>query len=122
MARPRTDTTEAFGTDSFLDIVCNMTGIIILLVLVVGLRLKDAPIALAAEMAAAESAVEAEPLPPAALPAIEKQIGRGQAALAGADEDQQSLEQALSAARQAAAAREQENQKLGEQLNRTRQW
>ncbi|MBN8629174.1 MAG: hypothetical protein J0M17_27185 [Planctomycetes bacterium] len=36
------DSTESFGSDSFLDIVANMVGIMIILVMVVGLRIKNA--------------------------------------------------------------------------------
>ena len=39
---PITDSTESFGSDSFLDIVANMVGILIILVMVVGLRVKNA--------------------------------------------------------------------------------
>jgi hypothetical protein len=35
--------TEGFGNDSFLDVVTNLVGILILLVMVVGLRVKNAP-------------------------------------------------------------------------------
>lgn len=43
MARkPRSDETEAFGSDSFLDIVSNIVGILIILVMVVGVRVKTA--------------------------------------------------------------------------------
>ncbi len=39
---PPVDSTESFGSDSFLDIVANMVGILIILVMVVGLRVKNA--------------------------------------------------------------------------------
>ena len=37
--------TQAMGNDSFLDIVANMVGILIILVVVAGLRVKDSPVA-----------------------------------------------------------------------------
>jgi hypothetical protein len=43
MARHASEETGAVGHDSFLDIVTNMVGILIVLVLVVGLRIKNAP-------------------------------------------------------------------------------
>jgi hypothetical protein len=43
MARKKRDDSEAFGSDSFLDIIANMVGILIILVMVAGLRAKQAP-------------------------------------------------------------------------------
>ena len=37
---PKADATESFGSDSFLDIIANMVGIMIILVMVVGLRVR----------------------------------------------------------------------------------
>jgi hypothetical protein len=37
---PRTEATEGFGSDSFLDVVANMVGILIILVMVVGMRIR----------------------------------------------------------------------------------
>lgn len=39
---PPADATESFGSDSFLDVIANMVGILIILVMVVGLRVKNA--------------------------------------------------------------------------------
>ncbi|HUT13299.1 MAG TPA: hypothetical protein VMY42_22620 [Thermoguttaceae bacterium] len=44
MARPARQTVDAPGHDSFLDIVANIVGILIILVMVVGVRVKNAPI------------------------------------------------------------------------------
>jgi len=44
MARPARPTADAPGHDSFLDIVANIVGILIILVMVVGVRVKNAPI------------------------------------------------------------------------------
>ncbi|HEX3871185.1 MAG TPA: hypothetical protein VHV77_12150 [Pirellulales bacterium] len=43
MARFRSTEGEAFGSDSFLDIVANMVGILIILVMIAGLRAKQIP-------------------------------------------------------------------------------
>jgi hypothetical protein len=39
---PPVDSTESFGCDSFLDVVSNMVGILVILLMVVGLRAKNA--------------------------------------------------------------------------------
>ncbi len=44
MSRERSQETNAAGHDSFLDVVTNMVGILIVLALVVGLRVKNAPV------------------------------------------------------------------------------
>src|SRR3990172_7841474 len=50
MSKPRAaDATESFGSDSFLDVVANMVGILIILVIIVGLRVKQAPPPVVAE-------------------------------------------------------------------------
>jgi hypothetical protein len=43
MRRPLTDHTAGIGSDSFLDVVTNIVGILIILVMVVGMRAKNAP-------------------------------------------------------------------------------
>ena len=49
-----------FGSDSFLDVVCNIVGILIILIVVVGVRLQRQP--LARETAAPQQLAEAEKL------------------------------------------------------------
>jgi len=44
MSRTRSEQTNAVGHDSFLDVVTNMVGILIVLALVVGLRIKNTPV------------------------------------------------------------------------------
>lgn len=44
MARKRRGDEYQFGSDSFLDIVANMVGIIIILIVIVGIRVKDIPV------------------------------------------------------------------------------
>jgi len=121
MSRPRTESTEGFGSDSFLDIVCNMVGIIILLVMAVGLRVKDAPFSLAADRPATESALEAAG-PPPSLSALQMQVEQQQSALAAAEHESQSLAQQLIQARQTATAQEEENRRLNEQLAAGERW
>lgn len=43
MARVNRQEAEAIGSDSFLDVVTNIVGILIILVMVVGIRIKNAP-------------------------------------------------------------------------------
>ncbi len=54
MPRPSRATAAAVGHDSFLDIVANMVGILIILVMVVGVRVKNAPVVAAISGNAAE--------------------------------------------------------------------
>jgi hypothetical protein len=42
---PPAEATEGFGSDSFLDVVANMVGILIILIMVAGLRARDAVVA-----------------------------------------------------------------------------
>jgi len=58
MPRREPPTIESVGHDSFLDIVANMVGIMIILVLVVSMRIKDAPVT--ASIDGAESSVTSE--------------------------------------------------------------
>jgi hypothetical protein len=63
VGRRTANTTESPGYDSFLDIVANLIGILIILIMVVGVRAKDAFVTAAAENpAAAEEAIEPEPI------------------------------------------------------------
>jgi len=54
-----------FSTDSFLDVVCNLVGILIILIIVAGLRVSRAPAVLAVDETApaAPEGSESEPLP-----------------------------------------------------------
>jgi len=54
MPRPKPETDEAPGYDSFLDIVANMVGMLIILVVIVGVRVKNAPAPAIVEQAARE--------------------------------------------------------------------
>lgn len=50
-----------FGSDSFLDILCNMVGILVILIVIAGMRVSRAPVVLP------ELATKVEPAPPTAL-------------------------------------------------------
>lgn len=50
MARPRQDE-PSFGSDSFLDVVCNVVGILVILMVVVGVRASRAPVASSRQVA-----------------------------------------------------------------------
>ena len=60
MTRRRDEAIDAPGTDSFLDVVANLVGILIILVMVIGVRARDA-------MVEAQAVQET----PAALPAAD---------------------------------------------------
>ena len=50
-----------FSTDSFLDVVCNLVGILIILIIVAGLRVSRAPVILAQEETAPAAPADGEP-------------------------------------------------------------
>nr|AUN37409.1 putative transmembrane prediction protein [uncultured bacterium] len=58
MAKVKREDEEAFGSDSFLDIVANMVGILIILVMVAGLRARNAPAAATPEQARAVADIQ----------------------------------------------------------------
>lgn len=62
MSRPHSEDNGAIGNESFLDVVTNLVGILIILVMIVGMRLKNAPVELppSQEMAATATAFEKE--------------------------------------------------------------
>lgn len=60
MTRRKAQPVEAPGQDSFLDIVANLVGILIILVMVIGVRAKDALLEAAPIAAKAEATVKAE--------------------------------------------------------------
>jgi hypothetical protein len=64
----RRDDDQAFGSDSFLDVVANVVGILIILIVIVGVRVGRTPVlAILPEL---PPAIET-PLPPAAEPVVE---------------------------------------------------
>jgi len=60
MRRPRPDNAEAIGSDSFLDVVTNIVGILIILVMVVGMRSKNVPLDDSAPGAELDAAADAD--------------------------------------------------------------
>lgn len=63
MSRKRSDEI-AFGSDSFMDVVCNLVGILIVLIVVAGLRISRAPVHVEAEVPPIPVATaEPEPAP-----------------------------------------------------------
>ncbi|MGD9854214.1 MAG: hypothetical protein AB7U20_04605 [Planctomycetaceae bacterium] len=75
MARRRRSDEIAFGSDSFLDIVANIVGILIILIVIAGVRVSQTPLAMPGTVSVAtddeETVAEAEPapsLPPVDLP------------------------------------------------------
>jgi multidrug efflux pump subunit AcrA (membrane-fusion protein) len=121
MPRKRPDETEAFGSDSFLDVICNVVGILILLVMVVGLRVKHAPLEAAAVTAeaSAQGDVSAEQ---ASAEALLKEAQQQQAALAEVDAQQQGLALQLAAAQQQAREEQEKSRRRREQLSQSQQW
>lgn len=98
MAKPRHEF-DAIGSDSFLDVVTNIVGILIVLVMVVGIRIKNSP----AKTEAAPPAPPAESIDPAEVSELQSQaaaVERESAAL-----DKRSLELEV----QAAVARDDRN-------------
>ncbi|MEO2012796.1 MAG: hypothetical protein ABGZ53_00340 [Fuerstiella sp.] len=67
MSRRRSSGDQEFGSDSFLDIIANIVGILIILIVVVGLRVARQPaIAAAVESVDVAAAIDAESASPAA--------------------------------------------------------
>ncbi len=64
MSRRSSNSELAFGSDSFLDIVANIVGILIILIVVAGVRVSQSPIAILADTAVAST----EPGEPASVP------------------------------------------------------
>ncbi|HUG69767.1 MAG TPA: hypothetical protein VMM76_18590 [Pirellulaceae bacterium] len=60
MTRRKPPTVEAPGQDSFLDVVANLVGILIILVMVIGVRAKDAMLEAAPVVAKEEATAQAE--------------------------------------------------------------
>ncbi|MBI1899521.1 MAG: hypothetical protein HYS13_00225 [Planctomycetia bacterium] len=100
MAKPRNDE-PAFGSDSFLDVITNVVGIVIILVMLVGMRIKHAPPpqpdTRADELAAATQTAET----------LEEDVLRLKTSLAAIDAEEQGARGRL-AGRLAQAPREEE--------------
>ena len=70
MRRSRNNLTDAIGTDSFLDIVANLVGILLILLMVIGARMDDA--SEATVLPEPEPASQVKVPPPLELPEIEE--------------------------------------------------
>jgi hypothetical protein len=64
MSRQSKNREVGFGSDSFLDIVANIVGILIILIVIAGLRVSHAPVKAVVETVAEFEAEESDPLPP----------------------------------------------------------
>ena len=60
MRRKRAELSEAIGTDAFLDIVANLVGILLILIMVIGVRMEDAS---KSAVRVASASVAPQPLP-----------------------------------------------------------
>lgn len=87
MKRPKAEEGDGFGSDSFLDIVANIVGILIILVTVVGVRVQHAP-ALSSSPAVATEQVDLAPLQ-SQVSALQQEIDANQQQLATARDQQQ---------------------------------
>lgn len=63
MAKRRGQDETAFGSDSFLDVVANVVGILIILMVIAGLKVSRSPVQLPPESAPEAAAVAPEPAP-----------------------------------------------------------
>jgi hypothetical protein len=74
MARPARGQEEAFGNDSFLDVVAKIVGILIILVVVASTRIKNLPSLLSPELRSKEQAVAALKDAEASMTALEQDV------------------------------------------------
>ncbi|HVU88792.1 MAG TPA: hypothetical protein VHD36_15830 [Pirellulales bacterium] len=74
MARPARGQEEAFGNDSFLDVVANIVGILIILVVVASTRIKNLPSLLSPELRSKEVAAAALKDAEASMTALEQDV------------------------------------------------
>lgn len=143
MSRRGTDQQEGFGSDSFLDIIANIVGILIILIVISGLRVSRAPVQLADEtprpleaprtleasgsLQSADPAAPPEPSPEllAGIEDLEQERARfaaAQAALAtevrAADDDRAAAERRLGEARGLLDAAVEQLQQTGQGMQR----
>ncbi len=107
MARKRIDDGEAFNSDSFLDIIANVVGILIILVIAVGVRVSYAPSAEPPVKPLEEEPVIDLTAPAQTLRHLERQSKTQQTALTSADQQHQELQTRISS-----AIRQRDDQKL----------
>lgn len=102
MSRRRKEQAEAPGQDSFLDVVANLVGILIILVVIVGAQTKSAAVALATIAPPVE----------AAAPSTKFDVQGAKQALATVQNATDDLEQKIAQEKMALALREQERAKV----------
>ncbi|MBC7821005.1 MAG: hypothetical protein IAG10_29315 [Planctomycetaceae bacterium] len=95
-----------FGSDSFLDVVANVVGILIILMVLAGIRAKTAPVNLAEEAPESTPVETAPPVVIAAEPVDDEANVARQRELAALQSQSDSLQQELDRLRQAANAGE----------------
>ena len=74
MARVQRGQEEAFGNDSFLDVVANIVGILIILVVVASMRIKHLPSLLSPQLQSHDKAVEALAEAQSSMAALEQEV------------------------------------------------
>lgn len=95
-----------FGSDSFLDVVANVVGILIILMVLAGIRAKTAPVNLAEEASEVTPVESPPPVVTTAEPADEEARAARQRELATLQTQSESLQQELGLLRQATQASE----------------
>ena len=95
-----------FGSDSFLDVVANVVGILIILMVLAGIRAKTAPVNLAEEASETTSVETLPPIMIAAEPVDDETKAARQRELAKLQSKSDSLQQELDRLRQATDADE----------------
>lgn len=94
--KARTPISEAIGTDAFLDIVANLVGILLILIMVIGVRMDDASHQTVDEEPTSAAAATAEPLPEVVIPdpqAARSEVQRIEQSILDADRERRQLEQ-----------------------------
>ena len=103
MSRRKPREEMEFGSDSFLDVVANVVGILIILMVLAGIRAKTAPVVLDEEFTSPKSADASPPPVLAAAPVDEETKAARQRELAELQSKSDVLQQELDRLRQAAS-------------------
>lgn len=106
MSRRKPREEMEFGSDSFLDVVANVVGILIILMVLAGIRAKTAPVNLAEEAPESTPVATTPPVVIAAEPVDDEAKAARQRELAALQTESDSLQQELDRLRQAADADE----------------
>ena len=103
MSRRKPREEMEFGSDSFLDVVANVVGILIILMVLAGIRAKTAPVVLDEEQATEKPVVDVPQIVSASDPIDEEAKGARQRALTALQSQSDALQQELNRLRQAAS-------------------